>query len=147
MWWLFLEKHSTVHKADDILQLVSFNKKKKKKEQTTGTPQRWRSGVRLQQVWTRPLHCQWEAGKLEDLLWKRERRTGCRDHLKSASMPPWRVEIFAGSWPTCIRVRSGAIFNHGVWIYSIKKFYFQRILYSHDSIEHNPQIFLNFVRL
>lgn len=29
-WWLFLEKHSTVHKADDILQLVSFNKKKKR---------------------------------------------------------------------------------------------------------------------
>lgn len=28
MWWLFLEKHSTVHKADDILQLVSFKKKK-----------------------------------------------------------------------------------------------------------------------
>lgn len=39
MWWLFLEKHSTVHKADDILQLVSFNNNKKK-EQTMGTPQR-----------------------------------------------------------------------------------------------------------
>lgn len=36
MWWLFLEKHSTVHKADDILQLVSFNKKKKKKRADDG---------------------------------------------------------------------------------------------------------------
>lgn len=31
MCWLFIEKHSTVHKADDILQLVSFKKRKKSK--------------------------------------------------------------------------------------------------------------------
>lgn len=35
MWWLFLEKRSTVHKADDILQLISFKKKKKKKKNKT----------------------------------------------------------------------------------------------------------------
>lgn len=33
MWWLFLEKHSIVHKADDILQLFFLqNKTKQKKE-------------------------------------------------------------------------------------------------------------------
>lgn len=33
MWWLFLEKHSTVHKADDILQLLFPSKKQNKKNQ------------------------------------------------------------------------------------------------------------------
>lgn len=32
MWWLFLEKHSTVHKADDILQLLFPSKQKQTKK-------------------------------------------------------------------------------------------------------------------
>lgn len=60
------EKHSTVHKADDILQPLlllllffqNFFLFKNTQKQTTWTLQRRCSGVRRTQVWTRPLHCQ-----------------------------------------------------------------------------------------
>lgn len=133
-WWLFLEKHSTVHKADDILQLVSFNNKKKK-EQTTGTPPAltlWSKAATS--VDTTP-SLSVRSRKIRRFAVKERERTGCRDHLISALMPPWRVEIFAGSCPTCVWVRRGAISS---WWVNI--FYFQRVLYSHDWAERNPQI-------
>lgn len=94
MWWLFLEKHSTVHKADDILQLLFPSKQTKKKKeaktnkkQTTWQPGRSSVntlGIR-RQVWTRPLHCQWEAGEWEDVLWKRGGRGEDEDQHASKS--------------------------------------------------------------
>lgn len=55
------EKHSTVHKADEVYNLFFFSLKTPKSKMWTLKCRCTR--VRRTQVWTQPLHCHWDAGK------------------------------------------------------------------------------------